>query len=304
MLAVRQEQRLHRSRYLRRDGVELCRGAVLVVFALDGQNRAGDGGQMILDVPAAELGVEPDVVPAAEGAVDVAVIAREAGAQIGRPIRLPGRSDAGDGDILDEDMRRLEDEAAHGPPPRAGMDEGDRGAVAVADEDGIGDGERVAQRRQRLQRLDMHVVDAARLRERVRLPVTEPRIDQRGAAGRLGKARRKIAPLRKRAEPLMEQDQRRCVGVACGDQFVFEAVALDSDERHQPALAERSRSLKRWILPVAVFGSSATYTNVRGHLYGARHPLTWCRSISVITALTVTPGLTTMKAAGLIRPSA
>src|SRR5258707_894361 len=201
-------------------------------------------------------------------------------------------------------MRRLEDEAADGPAPRASMDEGDRGAIAVADEDGIGDGERVAQGRQRLQRLDMHVVDAARLGERVRLSIAEARIDQRGAAGRLREARGKVAPLRQRAEPLMEQDKRRRCGGACGDQLVFEAVALDRDERHQSHFEASSRSLKRWILPVAVFGSSATYTKVRGYLYGAKRSLTWCRSISVSTTLPVMPGLTTMKAAGLMRPSA
>src|SRR5260221_7337934 len=132
MLAVLQQQRLDRPGNLLPDRVELCRCAVLVVLALDDQDRTRDGGQVILDVPRAEFGVEPDVVPAAEGAVDVAVVAPEAGAQIARPVGLPGRRDAGDRDILDEDMRRLGDEAAAGPAPRAGMDEGDGGAIPGA----------------------------------------------------------------------------------------------------------------------------------------------------------------------------
>src|SRR2546422_415100 len=42
--------------------------------------------------------------------------------------------------------------------------------------------------------------------------------------------------------------------------------------RHQSP--PRSRSLKRWILPVAVFGSSPTNSIQRGYLYGVMRSLT------------------------------
>src|SRR5712664_59357 len=56
------------------------------------------------------------------------------------------------------------------------------------------------------------------------------------------------------------------------------------------------RSLKRWIFPVAVFGSASTNSTQRGYLNGARRSLTKrCSSSEVARA----PGFRTTKALGL-----
>jgi len=65
------------------DGIELRHGAVLVVVALDGEYRADDAGQVLLDVPGAEFRVQPDVVPAAEGVGGIDVMARKLALQVG-----------------------------------------------------------------------------------------------------------------------------------------------------------------------------------------------------------------------------
>src|SRR5581483_11733351 len=56
------------------DRVELGHRPVGVVLALDEQRRRAHRAGGVLDVPRAELGVEPDVAPAVEGGVDVAVM--------------------------------------------------------------------------------------------------------------------------------------------------------------------------------------------------------------------------------------
>src|ERR1700733_12995070 len=66
-----QHQPLEAAFHLALDGAELLERAVLVVGALDRQHRTGHAGQEFLDVPAAEFGRQPDVVPAAEHVVDV-----------------------------------------------------------------------------------------------------------------------------------------------------------------------------------------------------------------------------------------
>src|SRR5262245_39550064 len=62
-----------------------------------------------------------------------------------------------------------------------------------------------------------------------------------------------------------------------------------------------ARSLKRWILPVAVLGSSATNSIQRGYLKGARRSFTCCLSASASASLGSTPGRVTTKAFGLIK---
>src|SRR5262249_1227522 len=63
----------------------------------------------------------------------------------------------------------------------------------------------------------------------------------------------------------------------------------------------RSRSLKRWILPVAVLGSSAMNSISGGYLYGASLSFTKAFSSASVAAA---PGLSTTNALVLVRPSA
>src|SRR4029077_15455670 len=71
-------------------------GFVLVVEALDDEDRARDARQIFFDVPAAEVGMEPDVVPSPKGARGVAVIAAEEFRQIRGLEAHLGLSDATD----------------------------------------------------------------------------------------------------------------------------------------------------------------------------------------------------------------
>ena len=74
---ARQQRDLDRAvAFLLRD-LDLPRRAVLIVLALHDQDRHADVGERVGDVPLAEIGIEPGVVPAAKGVVDVGVPARE-----------------------------------------------------------------------------------------------------------------------------------------------------------------------------------------------------------------------------------
>ena len=90
-----------------------------------------------------------------------------------------------------------------------GVDQRDRAAVAVADQDRALDPVRREQRREHLQRLVVHEVRPARHVRDVGLPVARARVDQRPAPGRLRRSRREVAPQRDRAEPLVQEHERR-----------------------------------------------------------------------------------------------
>src|SRR3954469_23803463 len=94
MLEVRRmpaahHESLDRTAHAAFDRVDLGERAVLVVAALDEERRRVDPRQQRLEVPVAELRVEPDVAPAGEGRVRVAVMACHALAQ---PLVLECRS--------------------------------------------------------------------------------------------------------------------------------------------------------------------------------------------------------------------
>ena len=67
--------------------LQLVVGAVWIVGALQCQDRHPDGGQEAGDVEGAEPRVQPGVVPAPERDIDVAVVAREALAQVAGLVR-------------------------------------------------------------------------------------------------------------------------------------------------------------------------------------------------------------------------
>src|SRR5256885_358189 len=98
-------------------------------------------------------------------------MAREPLSKIRRAIGDLRLLDAGDRHSLDEDMRRLQDERTHEPASAAGMDERDRGAVAVADQDWIGDAALAQELRQDCKRLVVHVIGLARRIEAIGLAI-------------------------------------------------------------------------------------------------------------------------------------
>src|SRR5882762_5603644 len=130
--AVGEAQELDRTAGLPRDRLELRHRPVFVVETLDREHRATYPRQDLLDVPAAESRIEPDVVPSPERLRRVGMIA----AELLREVRaLEGRlrfGDALDADILHEHVGRHDHQPLDAVVHRR-VDEGDRTAVGMAD---------------------------------------------------------------------------------------------------------------------------------------------------------------------------
>jgi hypothetical protein len=60
----------------------------------------------LFDRPGAEVGPQPDVVPAEEGRIGVVVVPGQALAQVGVGVGLARLGDAGHRQVLDQDVRR------------------------------------------------------------------------------------------------------------------------------------------------------------------------------------------------------
>ena len=165
------------------DRVDLRQRPVLVVLALDQQRRRRHAGQHVLDVPGAELGREPDVVPQPERALGVAVVARHPLAEVGGRERLARLVDARHRDVLDEHVRGEQDQPAH--RVARGVDERDRAAVAVADEHRAARCRRPARSSGRTSSASSCMKrGVAVLARHVGLPVAGARVEQRAAARR------------------------------------------------------------------------------------------------------------------------
>src|SRR5256885_5351582 len=80
-------------------------------------------------------------------------------------------------------------------------------------------------------------------------------------------------------------------------------VAYHSSEEFGGAQEAVWRSLKRWILPVDVFGSSGMNSTQRGYLYGASESFTNALSSSASAGAAAAPSAQTTYAQGLTRPS-
>ena len=165
MAGVREHAYLDRAIRLPLRNGDLRRRAVFVVLALHDQDRHADVGQIFVDPPVPEISVEPGLVPAPERHVDVAVILGEPRAQIAGLVGIFRRRDRAHRNILDEEMRRDQHEAAHAEIlARTGVDRGDRGAVAVAEKEAAAEADRIEQPRQHIAGLVVHEVEWARQR--------------------------------------------------------------------------------------------------------------------------------------------
>lgn len=136
MAAVLESQHLHWTCTLFLNRFDLRHGSVLIVEALDDQHRARDPCQVFFNVPVAEVGMEPDVVPSPESPGWIAVIAAKAFRQIGGLEAYLGLADAADAQILDKNVRREQNGSAQAIVS-SGVDDCDGGAIAVADEDRV-----------------------------------------------------------------------------------------------------------------------------------------------------------------------
>ena len=105
------------------DALDLRHRRVLIPIALDYEDRCGDAGQELLDIPVTKRRIEPRVVPAPECVIHIVVVAGKASAEIGRLIGLARGSEAFDLDVLDHHVRRHRDDTRKTAPDASGIDE-------------------------------------------------------------------------------------------------------------------------------------------------------------------------------------
>ena len=134
--AIRKSENHNRSCTLLRDGFHLGHGSVLVVEALNHEDRAGNAREIFFDGPAAEVGMKPDVVPSPEGSGGVAMMTGEFLRHVCGPEFHFGFGDASHAEALDKNVRRKKDKTKHAIVGSS-VDESDGGSVAVADQDGF-----------------------------------------------------------------------------------------------------------------------------------------------------------------------
>ena len=103
-------------------------------------------------------------------------------------------------------MRREEGQAADRVP--GGVDERDRGAVAVADEERLGRVDLCEQHGQDVERLLVEEGRGARGARRVRVAVAEAREGEHAPAGGLVQVAREATPQPDRAEPFVQEHER------------------------------------------------------------------------------------------------
>jgi drug/metabolite transporter (DMT)-like permease len=150
-------------RHSARDAVDLLQRAVFVVEPLHGEQRAADRLDFAFDRPLPERRMQPDAVPAPERRIGIVVVAGQAFAQVGLQIVDAHPLDAGDRDVLDEDVRRQHDRAGDLLRETRREQQRDRRAVAVAEQPGgvarAVDIDRVKERRQHFVRLAVQEID-------------------------------------------------------------------------------------------------------------------------------------------------
>ena len=118
----------------------------------------------MLNVPLAKILVQPDVVPAPEGLIDrLAVVTRKSLRQVSTAVQFRRLADTGDTQRLDEYMWRQQDQCLDaGTALAAGMNQCDRSAITVADQNGRLNVKGVQYLWQRLLGLIMHIVTTPR----------------------------------------------------------------------------------------------------------------------------------------------
>ena len=151
---------------------------------------------------------------------------RQPRAQAATLVRVPRPGDAAQPHLLREDVRRLEHQC-----PRlstaASVDDRDRRAVAVPDEDRVVDLRGREDLWQQL-RLVMHVADGTGHRRPIRLAVARATVYECRQPGSLGDPLGKIAPQAQRPQALVQEDQCRAAGPA--NVLRFDLLAADAEE--------------------------------------------------------------------------
>ncbi len=173
MPAVRQQARLAAARHAARHAAQLQQRAVLVMFALQRQDRHAHAGQADGGIHRLEARGQPGVVPQPERLVHIAaVIALETRAQVTGYERVTRMPDAGHGALLVHHVGTDRDDAAQHRRLVRRIVERHGTAVAVADQQAGADPGRVEHFGQYLIAFDLHVACARRPRPSVGLAVT------------------------------------------------------------------------------------------------------------------------------------
>ncbi len=147
--------------------LDMAQRAVLIAGTLDDFDGHAHISQRIGNIPVAELRIEPDVVPAAEGVVDIRVPAREPLFEIACLVVLLRLRNRVEAEILDDEMRRDQHQPAHAMILHAaGIDGRNRCAVGMAEQEAAPESDGVENFWQNIQRLDVHEVQRARQLDR------------------------------------------------------------------------------------------------------------------------------------------
>ncbi len=233
------------------DRVQLGARAVFVILALDHQDGASDPRNTGLDVPGQEARVQPDVVPAPEDLIDVAVIAGELAPQVRRPEQMLGPGDAFHRQGFDEHVRRFEDQAGHVLGVRTGVDERDRTAVAVPDEDRAPYSHLLQHPRQDRQRLTVHVIHVVPGGARIRHSMALARIGEDTQSGPQRELVGEVLPHGQGAQALVQKHDVRQRVVRFAGPAALQPNAVDRDgapgahataEPGRGSIGSRSRS--------------------------------------------------------------
>ena len=192
--AIREGKNFDRTGALGRDGLDLLHRAVLIVEALNNKHRAGDPRKIFFNIPAAEIRMQPDIVPSPECSRNVAMMARQFFREVRRLKFHLGFGNRCNTEILDKNMRRQKDEPADAAL-RASVNNGDRRPIAVADQNGILDLEILQKVGENFQALLVHVTDCAWFGEHVGISRAVTRVDCHSATCCLGNPERKRLPV-------------------------------------------------------------------------------------------------------------
>ena len=227
--AAREQQPVDIALCKRCDARDLLEGAVLVITPLHGKDRGFDARDVLLDIPVTKIPVQPYIVPAEKRPFAVSMVPPKTLAKRGVPsISFPDRSDCRDRFRLDEEMRRLKNQAGTAIRKRTGEDRGDRGAVAVPEEPRAFDPQPVENLRKHFERLVVHVGRATRFLQFARKAVPEARIRERSIRSSMTDAFREIAPKSQRAQTFMQKDQCRRVLARTTTIDIFDLAAVES----------------------------------------------------------------------------
>src|SRR5262245_54783142 len=226
-----EEQCFDRSGHSNPDCIHLLRRSVFVISTLNNQHWACDSWQVLLDVPVAEPIAQPHIRPRLEQGVHVpSMMALEPGAKATRPIGVADGSNAGDGYVLDEYVWSLQDERPWRCQPGSGIDESDGTTVAVTDEDGLLDSECVEKPRQHFQSFAVHEAWRQRGVQRIRSTIAPSVVYECSITEASTEGGREVAPTRDRAEPLMQEDDRRGLGWQWAVPLVLQAGSVNRCE--------------------------------------------------------------------------